>query len=552
MTALKSGRQSLDTYPFPQALAELAADNAAGMLTVSRRGREKRLLFKEGAPVHFESNIADESLERFLLKRGKLDQTTAFQAQGRAVAEHRPVGDVLVEMGALGPNDLFKMMKLCMGASILETFRWADGELKFDPQEVPQAGTILLKVNSGPLVVRGVFAYSPFDMISKHFLAFKSDSFRLAQKANDFVPALQLNPVQARIAQALETASSPNQVVQRADVDMETALRVLYALMLLRVVVPADRASATPVQPLESGGVHERVGTAHVQKRATSPLKKEDQGRQVADMSTKPSELTTDEQEAIDNAYHIAKEGTYYQLLDVAADVSFSSLKRSFLKACFQFSPMTFRDRNLGNRAEKVEELFLILVRAFWTLAVPEQREHYNDKLENPDDLRKTMAGMGARTSVKRGDDAGGEKRPESQNTKSVQTAFSVSVSKGANLLVKAGASYLNKRRSAEAVEQLKLAAEGQPDDAEAVSLLGYALYLVDPVGNRMKGLDCLRRAVELDSTRYQAHLLLGRVLEQEQQRADALEAYQACLARAPGQSEAKTAIERLKRVLRH
>ena len=131
---------SLSELSFAEALAELFHERQAGTLWLRRGTLEKQVLFRDGLAVYFESNIAEDSLERFLTKRGTIDAPTAFRIKSRAVELQRPVGDVLVEQGVLSPNELFKLLKLSMGAAILDAFRITEGELKFDPDARETAG----------------------------------------------------------------------------------------------------------------------------------------------------------------------------------------------------------------------------------------------------------------------------------------------------------------------------------------------------------------------------------------------------------------------------
>ena len=241
-------------------------------------------------------------------------------------------------------------------------------------------------------------------------MAVKCNRFVLCADPREFIPRLQLNPVQARIAQALDKGGGPNEVVQRADVDMEMTLRVLYALVLLRVVGPyevrgteqTDRALGNPppvaaTRPSEPAPTREQGSgngdaTEEITERIDPVEMSRDSAKQAAPAEnarrrrTRTSKLivvplTETEIARIDDASRVAEAGDYYQLLGVSDRASFGEMRRAFLAKCDQLSPMTFRGRDLADRREKLEELFLQLVRAFSTLTHPDQHRAYREQL---------------------------------------------------------------------------------------------------------------------------------------------------------------------------
>ena len=572
-------RFALRDYPFPQALADLSLQQSTGTLTLSRGGREKRLLIKDGAPVDIESNIADEALDQFLVKRKILDAAAAFQAKSKAVETSRPLGDVLIESGVLGPNELFKLMKRCMGGAILSAFRWPDGDLLWEESPIDTKGKLLLKVNAGPLVVRGVCSYAPFELISQHFLAFSSNAFRLGAAPRDFIPALQLSSNQARIARALEQPKSVNELAQCAEADMETVLRLLYALLVLRVAVSADAESEAkfaehadtqpqpaPIEQQQS----DSEATASAEVIATPSINE-----------TRP--LSEAERKRICEAKDQAS--NHYQLLQVPTDATFAVLKTAFLKRCDELSPMSFREREVGELQPVLEELFLSLVRAFSTLAVSSQRKAYDQQIgiaaerferrpsaerferrpsaerfeRRPSaerfERRPSAERFERRPSARR---VSAKARPSQDNTTAAvnyaddsENPLSVYEPYNASVVVKTGIAFLNASQPREAAQQLQAAISEDPNDAYAMALLGYALYLCDPISNVSRAMHQIQMATTADSKTAEPYLLLGRIFEQQQDRPGALDAYERCLSRDPKHKEAQAAAVRLRRLLR-
>ena len=562
------GGLPLMEHPLPRALADCAEAKTTGTVIVRRGNIEKRIILRNGAPVLFESTAANESLDQFLVKRGKLNEAQAFQLKSKSIAEQRDIGQVLLSEKALGPNELYQMMKLCMGNGILTTFRWHEGTVTLDPSKPPMEGKILLKVNPGPLVMRGVCSFSPFDMISKHFLAVKCSRFQQNGDQREVVAQLKLNPIQGRIALALANPAGPNELAQVADADMETVLRVLYALWLLKRIIPDDGTSQPIKVPLPAPEKSEKIPvSADAPSQVEQPPPAAAVARikvtakpvpKKAEPDQTPKRLTNDEERSIDELYRLARSGSYYDLLGVDQKVTFSALKEAFLKKCHAASPMTFRGRDVGSFEGKLEEIFLILVRAFSTLAVPGQRQTYNAQLESNKSIKQTLLGVGPQAAAERSKrmeaTSSAKRRKQSSSKDEVELeshALAIEEPDDASVLLRTGITFLNARQPAEAVEQLEMAIEDNPNDAQSTALLGYALYLCDPISNVSRALDFVQRATSIDGQASEPHLYLGRILEQEQHRQGALSAYETCLTLHPEHSEASEAAGRLRQILR-
>jgi tetratricopeptide (TPR) repeat protein len=231
--------------------------------------------------------------------------------------------------------------------------------------------------------------------------------------------------------------------------------------------------------------------------------------------------------------YLATRSQDYFELFGVEPSASFDQLKRAFLERCDRFSPMAFRDRALDAHGERLEEIFLLLVRAFSTLAVPSARREYVDRVRAQGEHGGTAL---ARVATRRSEGR--------------RNAFAVDEPAKASPVVKTAITFINTGQPAAAIGGLRDAVRAEPGDAEALALLGYASYLADPVSRRADAIKCLQRAMATDSRCLHAFLFLGRIFELEQDRANALGAYRECLRIERLHAESLEAIERLEQLL--
>lgn len=547
--------------PAARQFAELAANELSGSLYLCSGNVKKKIIIRSGVPSFVESNLAAESLENFLVQRGELTESIAQKALSTAVSEERHVGEVLVQMGAVAPNDLFAALRRSVGKSILSVFAWETGTSSFEEGEVELDQALHIKVKPAPLILRGVCSFTPISVIQRDFTELLDRRHRLRPERKEDVGSLHLNTYESRVVNRLGMGRTLMQVSEEFDSDHEMVLRVLYALSLLEmtetlhpIATPPhqdpERDEAAAESPLEKAPIavvkKTELVAVEVSKagaglpsewdaRATVPVINFASLKATAEAPPPPAveeaapskniPLSPEERNDIDAAFLTARSRDYLKLLQLAEGFSFAQLKSAFLTACHRFSPMSFVGREIGDQEERVEELFIILVQAFGALAVPATREKYL-RFHNQKNAGNPIV------------------EPE----ETPQNAYAVSVPDGASGEVKTGVTLMNMGEVKSAIECLGGATQSAPRDAYAHALLGYAIYLSDPVSRGKRAMDLLAKATALDPTLAYPFLLLGRVAEFQQDSTRALQAYADCLAIDPIEEEAEEALRRLKR----
>src|SRR6266542_6214044 len=96
-------RGDLAVTPLPEILATVHRYRVAGVATLSREGRVRRLFLEEGLVVFAASNERESGLEMYLLRQGLIDAEVAAQAETRRVRDGLRLGQVLLQMGVLTP-----------------------------------------------------------------------------------------------------------------------------------------------------------------------------------------------------------------------------------------------------------------------------------------------------------------------------------------------------------------------------------------------------------------------------------------------------------------
>ncbi|HVT43352.1 MAG TPA: DUF4388 domain-containing protein [Thermoanaerobaculia bacterium] len=152
--ALLTRAGTLEETPYPILLLALAVREESAVLELRSKHMEKDVVFDEGSPVECRSNIATETLGRFLVASGRLSEKDCHTALNLAASRTVPLGEILTERELLTPTELDRTLQQNLGRKLLEPFRWKRGTWKV-LYDVPPA-TSALRVKVPQLLVTGI------------------------------------------------------------------------------------------------------------------------------------------------------------------------------------------------------------------------------------------------------------------------------------------------------------------------------------------------------------------------------------------------------------
>ncbi len=163
---------------FPYLLSRLAEQRATGALvlesdalknTTTGGSPKKVIFFRNGIPLHVDSNIYDETLGQVLIKTRAITQDQLRESLalvGEGAGRH---GGVLVAMGALAPRDLREALEEQQRSRLFELFSWPSGTFSFTDELNPPTRTVTLEMALSDIVHHGVVHYTPRDIVFKAF-----------------------------------------------------------------------------------------------------------------------------------------------------------------------------------------------------------------------------------------------------------------------------------------------------------------------------------------------------------------------------------------------
>lgn len=456
----------LAEVPFGVLLYALARARRTTSLQIRRGPLKKEIFFEEGVPVDCRSNLVHETLSRFIVTIGRLDEATANACYSEAVARSVRLGDVLIEKDLVSAEELIKILQQNLARKLLDGFSWREG-----PYCLGGASGMVdspLKVNVPQLVLIGVSRFATQEQIDGSIRPLIGTPLALHPAPAFPLQDLMLSATHTSLVEALRDGPLRiDELASETGVPFEELTRALYALTLIELVAPAGQTGSTRSLP----------ATRPPQRKAQAPPS----SRSGTKAPQVPNELRDELMGLVLN--HRRKDA--FELLGVDPDQAADTASERFLEFAERFAPWRF-DQSL---AEKARDVFLAGARAYAELRDPDQRSILLDR-------------RGRATEPKTEPSAASEFRIETDLL-------------DPDLQYRKGMKMVAAGRYEQALAQLEFAADLDPQNVTYRSELAYCRFLARPATETTRALDELRDVIRIEPECGLAHLRTGEILRQ-------------------------------------
>jgi tetratricopeptide (TPR) repeat protein len=393
---------TLSEVPFGVLLYAHAVHERNLVLELSRRQVSKKIVFEGGVPVDCRSNLVNETLGRYMMAMGKLKEIDFTTCLGRASARGIPLGEQLVEQGLVTPVDLFNLLQQNLAKKLFDLFTWSEGEFRVLSHDLQAESSLKVKVPQ--LIVTAITRFAPQaevdaavgPLVGKRLALHPAPPIPLAE--------LRLTNRQALLTDALGPRPRLDELAAVTGLSYDEITRLLYALGVIGVVVPADRLpsrpsvtlavplpkppaealspAASPPAPVTPALPATLATPADAPVPAASPSSlgvpaspgaPGSPGAQTHAGHASHAEVERQGNEVM-QAYLSYRKQDPFDLLGLADEVTVPGIEEHFLSFAARFAPWQFTGPLAGLK-EKARDLFLAGSRAYGQLADREQRD---------------------------------------------------------------------------------------------------------------------------------------------------------------------------------
>jgi hypothetical protein len=227
-------RGSLEETSVPELLKSVLGSGETGVLTFTKGDVRKSVHLHMGRVVYARSSDPDERLGENLLLRGKISIRQYLDAS-RLIAPGRRLGTILVELGALEPEDLIGSIEHHVKEILLEVFSWPTGEYELVMTEPGQDDVVALNLSTESLILEGIRRSRSWSRIYRG-IGGDLDAVPVPTGNTESLLKLELTEEEQELLARVNGRASVEQICQVSYLTNLETCRVLWALMVLGVI----------------------------------------------------------------------------------------------------------------------------------------------------------------------------------------------------------------------------------------------------------------------------------------------------------------------------
>jgi hypothetical protein len=215
---------NLSALPLPELLIQLRRTASTGILSVESEGTRKAVYFHNGRVVFATSNSPNDRLGETLLRLGKIS-VEEYELSLQQISHGRRQGKVLIEMGAMAPQDLWEGVETQCREIVFSLFEWSTGEFVFESTTLPQKEKVTVSFDPLVLVLEGLRRIDPEGALKGRYPdpGLILDAIKEADQSG-------LEPYEKHILSMVDGQRSVTEICRESEIGDGETQKTLYAL----------------------------------------------------------------------------------------------------------------------------------------------------------------------------------------------------------------------------------------------------------------------------------------------------------------------------------
>ena len=243
---------SLKEASLPDVVQLLFLGRRSGCLSLADRQRHGSIYFQEGwityaSIVNRRDRLGDTLLASGAVSRAQIEQALALQAG----APGRRVGELLVSLGVLTPQDLRRHVRLQIEEAVYTLFAWDTGTFNFEAGVRPEGQDELERINPESLLLEAARRVDEWSLFEKKIPSFDLIFAILAAQVEGH--QAELTEAQRRIVPLLDGQRDVREVIDASGLSEFETAQALYGLLTAGLAHKVGASSmAAPSRLLEA------------------------------------------------------------------------------------------------------------------------------------------------------------------------------------------------------------------------------------------------------------------------------------------------------------
>lgn len=344
--------------PFPEVVAALHRQGKNGILEFKDENTSYRIHFHKGSILAVEGGGIKDALSQRLLNSGKVapwDLELAMEVAKES--KKKKLGEVLIEMGLLKKEALISELNQKLKDTFTALFDLEKVQFNFYEEDVqPSLWTIIPTFTTADLILEGcrnmknTLPITRMLRYPENYLSISSDAKMIYQKA-------KLNEKEKIILAFLKEARQIKEVISWLKGDTLESMKIIYGL-IISGFLDLSKEKPKSLSPIP-----------FPQEQASIPVTRG---------------------EVVEKFNKIGV-GNYYEFLGINTEAKELQIEKTFQNLAYKFHPDHAVNESISDLKDKLEAIFLYLVKIRNTLLNPSSRKEYDKSIKEDDKKDSTL-----------------------------------------------------------------------------------------------------------------------------------------------------------------
>ncbi|HEX8905468.1 MAG TPA: DUF4388 domain-containing protein [Longimicrobiaceae bacterium] len=234
-----------------------------GMLTITQEGRRRPAVvrFDRGGVTGAELGEDHERIGHLLLRAGKVTERHIEGAREiQSQSPGRPLGEILVEMGVVGVQDVRRQLRFQIEEAIYALIQWKDGYFRFEEGPAANHGAVTVRVPTESLLMeaaRRVDEWSTLESKVPHMGVVPA----LVSDTADG-PALDLHPSEWEVLAEIDGQRTLKEISARIGRGEFEVAKIVYGLVTTGIVEVLEERADEPAAAAMERPLRDALGEA--------------------------------------------------------------------------------------------------------------------------------------------------------------------------------------------------------------------------------------------------------------------------------------------------
>jgi hypothetical protein len=215
----------------PELLRSLLGSGETGILTLRNGDVTKSIYIRAGRVLFAASTNVDERLGENLLLRGRITVRQYLEAS-KMIRPGRRLGAILVEMGALEPEELIPAVEHQAKEVLMDLFTWTHGNYELVIKDVDPDTVVTLNISTENLILEGIRRVRAWSQLMRGL----GDIGAVLVRAGSPDYKLELSTEEQEVLAQVNGRSTVEQICEVSYLSHFDTCRILWGLHVLGVV----------------------------------------------------------------------------------------------------------------------------------------------------------------------------------------------------------------------------------------------------------------------------------------------------------------------------